>query len=226
MAAVVAEFIGTFFLVFVGVGAVMANALTHALSNLEIVLAFAGAIGIGVYAAGHVSGGHFNPAVTIGLWSAGVFPGRRVVPYLVAQVAGSTAASLLLRALFGLVAGLGVTLPAAPRYLGASFVVEFLGTFLLVYTVYGVAVDRRAAPGIQGFAIGGAIALAGLFAGPVSGGSVNPARSLGPAIVSGNFTDIWLYIVAPILGGIAAALIYRHLVGGPASLEAGTSTQT
>jgi MIP family channel proteins len=226
MGAVVAEFIGTFFLVFVGTGAVMANALTHSLSNLEIVLAFAGAIGIGVYAAGHVSGGHLNPAVTIGLWSARVFPSRMVVPYLVAQVAGATVASLILRAALGMVGGLGVTQPASPHLVGASFLVEFLGTFLLVYTVYGVAVDRRAAAGIQGFAIGGAIALAGLFAGPISGGSVNPARSLGPAIVSGNFHDIWIYIVAPILGGIAAALVYRYVVGGPASIEAGTSTRT
>jgi MIP family channel proteins len=218
LGALVAEFIGTFFLVFVGTGAVIASALTHALSNLEIVLAFAGAIGIGVYAVGHISGGHFNPAVTIGLWSAGVFPGRRVVPYVIAQVAGATVASLILRATYGLVGGLGVTLPASPHLVGASFVVEFLATFLLVYTVYGVAVDRRAAPGIQGLAIGGAIMLAGLVAGPISGGSVNPARSLGPAIVSGNFTDIWLYVVAPILGGVAAALVYRYLVGGRESV--------
>jgi aquaporin NIP len=217
--AIAAEFIGTFFLVFAGVGAVMANALTHSLSNLEIALAFALAIGIGVYNVGHISGAHFNPAVTLGLWSAGVFPGRLVPAYVVAQVAGATLASLILRLALGDVAGLGVTLPASPHLLGPAFLAEALATFFLVYTVYGVAVDKRAAPGIQGAAIGGAILIGGLFAGPVSGGSLNPARSLGPAIVSGNFQDIWLYIVAQVLGGIAAALVYRYVVGGRESVR-------
>lgn len=214
MAEVVAEFIGTFFLVAVGVGSILGFNLGHQVNALAVDVAFAGAIGVGVYAFGHVSGGHFNPSVTLGLYSAGVFPGKRVVGYLLAQLAGASLASLMLKAVYGTVAA-GVTSPSMGQLgIWPSLLVEFAGTYLLVSTVYGTAVDERAPKGVAGVAIGGAILLAGLMAGAVSGGSVNPARSFGPALVSGNFHFYWIYVVAPILGGIAAANVYRHVIVG------------
>lgn len=213
MPEIIAEFLGTFFLVVVGVGSILGLQTAHLVSPLTVDIAFGAIIAVGVFAFGHVSGAHFNPAVTLGLWSSGAFPGARVLGYLVAQFLAATLASLFLDIIYGTVAA-GVTLPASASQIGAAFLVEFVGTYLLVTAIYATAIDQRATKGFAGLAIGGAILLAGLFGGAISGASVNPARSFGPALVSGNFQDYWIYLVAPILGSLAAANIYRRFIMG------------
>ena len=214
MKALVAEAIGTFVLVLGGCGAIAVGSLGAGLGQAGVAAAFGLAIMVGVYALGHVSGAHFNPAVTLAFALTRHFPPRRVLPYWVAQIGGAIAAALFLRATLGATANLGVTHPAVA--LAPAFLWEAAFTALLMLVIMAVATDTRAVGEAAAIAIGGTIALASLVAGPVSGASLNPARSLGPALVAGDLSDIWLYLLAPPLGAAAGALTYAWLRGAAA----------
>lgn len=203
-----AECIGTFLLVFAGTGAIVVDARTHALGHVGVAMTFGLVVMVLVYALGHVSGAHFNPAVTLAFTAVGDFPPAQALPYVVAQLLGAVAASGLLRLLFGNVAGLGATVPAGSAW--QSLALEAVLTFVLMYVIMG-SVDRRAAPGATGLAIGGAVGLDALFGGPISGASMNPARSFGPALVSGHLALHWVYWVGPLAGALLAAAAYRGL---------------
>jgi MIP family channel proteins len=205
--ALVGEFVGTFFLVFAGTGAVIVDAMTHAVTHVGVSFVFGLVVAALVYALAHVSGAHFNPAVTIGFWTAGEFPGGRVPAYILSQVMGAIAASALLRSMFGVVASLGATIPNGPAF--TSVWLELIMTFLLVFVILGSAVHGRAIKSFAGIAIGSTIALDALFGGPISGASMNPARSLGPALVAGVWQSQWIYLTAPFLGAILAVIVYK-----------------
>lgn len=215
--ALAAEFIGTFFLVLAGTGAIVVDAMTHSITHVGVALVFGLVVAALVYALAHVSGAHFNPAVTIGFWAAGEFPGRRVLSYIVAQVLGAIAASWTLRSMFGTVASLGATIPNGTA--STSFWLEVLMTFLLVFVILGSAVHGRAVKSFAGIAIGSTIALDALFGGPISGASMNPARSLAPALVAGLWHDQWVYVIAPIAGALLAVVGYK-LVSDSTSTQA------
>jgi aquaporin NIP len=205
--ALIAEFIGTFFLVFAGTGAIVVDSMTHEITHVGISIVFGLVVAVLIYALGHISGAHFNPAVTVGFWALGEFPARRVTWYISTQLLGAVTASALLSAMFGRTAGLGITMPQGPATV--SLVLELAMTFLLVFVIFGSAVHGKAVKSFAGIAIGGTIALDSLFGGPISGASMNPARSLGPAFVSGIWTDQWIYLVGPIAGALLAVLAYK-----------------
>jgi aquaporin NIP len=204
-----AEAIGTFALVALGPGAVMVSASTHAFGHAGVALAFGLVIAFVVAATGHLSGAHINPAVTVAFWSVRRFPAREVIPYVVAQCAGATAASFTLRWILGPVAALGATVPALS--LGRAFAVEFGYSALLAFVIMGVATDERAPAGVAPFALGATVFAGALVTGPLTGGSFNPARSLGPALAGGGWAAHWLYWAAPISGMIAAMHLYERL---------------
>jgi len=205
--ALIAEFVGTFFLVFAGTGSIVVDSISHEVTHVGVSLVFGLVIAVLIYALGHVSGAHFNPAVTIGFWALGEFPARRVPWYLATQLIGAVAASALLLAMFGKTGGLGVTLPQGAA--STSLILETAMTFLLVFVIFGSAVHGKAVKSFAGIAIGGTIALDALFGGPISGASMNPARSLGPALVSGTWTDQWIYAVGPLVGALLAVVMYK-----------------
>ncbi len=204
--ALAAEAIGTFALVFVGAGAIMVDAENGGLGSVGIALAFGLVIMAMVYAVGHISGAHLNPAVTLAFALRRHFPGARVPAYWVAQVTGAVVAALLLRVSLGDVADVGATSPSGSQ--AQSFLWEAVLTAILLFVVMAVATDTRAVGEAAAIAIGGTIALASLVGGPVSGASLNPARSLGPALASGAMDSLWLYLVAPLVGGTIGALVY------------------
>lgn len=213
--ALVAEFVGTFCLVFAGCCAIVVDAMTHQITHVGVALVFGLVIASLVYALGHVSGAHFNPAVTIGFWALGEFPPARVLPYIAAQLGGSLAASVLLVALFGHTGEVGVTMPSGSPMV--SLVLEAVMTFLLVFVIFGSAVHGMAVKGFAGIAIGAAIALDALFGGPISGASMNPARSLGPAVIAGDLSAQWIYVVGPIAGALLAVATYKTMTFRTAS---------
>jgi MIP family channel proteins len=206
MRALTAEFIGTFALIFIGAGAAIALGVNH-----DPPVAFAHGLTILVFVAafGDISGGHFNPAVTVGLATAGVFPSRRVTPYIIAQLAGGIVAACVLRwAYGGPVNNLGATLVDTQRITyGGAFMFEAVGTGILVSTVLHTAVrsPSRLAP----VAIGLTITLCILGFGIVTGGAVNPARTIGPAVAAGLCAEVPLYVAAQLVGAIGAAVLYR-----------------
>ena len=207
-----AEAIGTFTLVFAGCGAVVVNAQTDgALGHLGVVLAFALAITVMIFAVGHVSGGHFNPAVTLGFVVNRHLAIVDAVVYWVAQVAGAVLAAMMVKAAIGSEAHIGVTMPSGSN--GQAFVVEMILTAFLVFVIMAVATDTRAFGQAAALAIGGTIALDGLFGGPITGASMNPARSFGPALIDGTFDALWIYLAAPAAGGIIGALLYAFIGG-------------
>lgn len=209
----IAEGIGTFGLVFAGTGAVIIDALMNGgVTHVGVALTFGLIIFTMISAVGHISGAHFNPAVTLAFASAGHFPWRRVVPYVASQVVGAFLASLLLRMLFGNVAHLGATLPHGSQM--QSFWLEVVLTFFLMFVITSVATDARAVSRAAAFAIGGTVGLEAMFAGPISGASMNPARSLAPALVSGTWSSLWLYLLAPIVGALIGTWMYRFISDG------------
>ena len=205
--AAAAEAIGTFTLVFAGAGAIMVDAKTHQLGHVGVAITFGLVIMVMIYAVGHVSGAHFNTAVTFAFALTRHFPWQRVVVYWTAQIVGALAAALALRASLGTVAHVGATLPSGSQT--QSFVFEFVMTAVLMFVILAVATDTRAVGEAAALAVGGTIGLDAMFGGPISGASMNPARSLGPAIASGDFHAIWLYIVAPIVGASVGGLLYQ-----------------
>lgn len=205
-----AEFLGTFLLVFAGPGAVVINEVSgDGVTSLGIGLSFGLAVMAAIYAVGHISGAHINPAVTLSFALARHFPWLQVPGYLAAQLLGAAAASAVLRGLFGNVAALGATIPShtAVQALGLEMVI----TFFLMFVIMAVATDVRAVGHAAAIAIGGYVALAATFAGPIAGASMNPARSFGPALVSGEWTHHWIYWVGPIVGAALGAFAYRFV---------------
>jgi aquaporin NIP len=216
----VAEFLGTFVLVFAGCGAIAVASEFGGISHIGVALAFGLAVAVMIYALGHISGAHFNPAVSVGFALGSHFPWRRVATYSMAQVLGAVCAALFLRASLGADADLGVTTPSGTDLQSLAW--EAVLTFVLMLVITAVATDTRAVGEAAALAIGGAVCLGALVGGPVSGASMNPARSLGPALVSGDLTSIWVYIVGPVAGAAAAALAYRYL-RAPGSAPPATS---
>jgi aquaporin Z len=207
--SLIAEFIGTFALVFVGTGAIIVNELTGGVGDLGIALSFGIVIGVMVYALGNISGAHFNPAVSVGFYYSGQLSRPKLWRYILAQISGALSASSLLFLLFGDVANLGATLPRGGEL--ESFILEIVMTFFLMFVILSVTSNRGAKLDVSGIAIGGAVAMDAIFGGPISGASMNPARSLGPSIVSRVFESQWIYIAAPIIGSLIAVLIYQKI---------------
>ena len=208
----VAEAIGTFALVFARCGAIMVDAKTGELGHVGVAITFGLVIMFGIYAVGHISGAHFNPSVTFAFALSRHFPWSRAVGYWAAQFVGAIAAAALLRASLGNIANVGATLPSGSQ--GQSFFWELVLTFFLMFVIMAVATDTRAVGEAAAIAVGGTVGLDAMFGGPISGASMNPARSTGPALVSGDLHALWLYIVAPICGATLAALAYQFLRGG------------
>ena len=209
--ALAGEVIGTFALVFAGCGAIMVDAKTQALGQVGIAATFGLVIMAMVYALGHVSGAHFNPAVTVAFALTRHFPWPRVGAYWAAQLAGALVAALLLRSSLGDLAEVGATLPSGSR--GQAFVWELVLSFFLMLVIMAVATDTRAVGEAAAIAIGGTVALDALFGGPISGASMNPARSLAPAIVAANLDAVWVYLTAPLVGATLGALAYGLVRG-------------
>jgi MIP family channel proteins len=214
-----AESVGTFALVAIGPGAAMVAAKTEAFGHAGVALAFGLVVTLVVASSGHISGAHINPAVTLGFWSLRRFPARDVVPYIVAQCIGAIGASLLLVWLLGPVGNFGATVPVVST--ARAFVIEMGYTALLGFVIMGVATDERSPAAVAPFAIGATVFAGALVTGPLTGGSFNPARSLGPAVVGGVWTAHWLYWAAPIAGMIAGMWLYTLLKPGSAALTAG-----
>jgi MIP family channel proteins len=204
-----AEALGTFALVFAGCGAIMVDAKTGALGHVGVAISFGLVIMVMIYALGHISGAHFNPAVTFAFALTRHFPWPRVGVYWAAQLAGALAAALVLRGSLGDIAHVGATLPSGSD--GQAFLWEGVLTFFLMFVIMAVATDTRAVGEAAAIAIGGTVGLDAMFGGPITGASMNPARSLGPAIASSDYTAIWVYIAAPLLGAAAAAITYQFL---------------
>jgi aquaporin Z len=193
------ELFGTFALVFAGTGAIVINDVTGgAVTHVGVSLTFGLIVMAMIYTVGNVSGAHLNPAVTFGFWVSGRFAGQKVLPYVISQCAGAFLASGLLHLLFPRHSTLGATIPAGP--IAQSFGLEVVLSFLLMFVILNVSVGAKETGVTAGVAIGAVVGLEALFAGPISGASMNPARSLAPAIVSGNIHPLWIYLVAPFLG--------------------------
>ncbi|KAG5029540.1 hypothetical protein JHK85_013500 [Glycine max] len=207
----VAEVVGTYFLIFAGCASVVVNKNNDNVVTLPgIAIAWGLVVTVLVYTVGHISGAHFNPAVTIAFASTRRFPLMQVPAYVAAQLLGSTLASGTLKLLFmGKHDQFSGTLPNGTNL--QAFVFEFIITFLLMFVISGVATDNRAVGELAGIAIGSTILLNVIIGGPVTGASMNPVRSLGPAIVHGEYRGIWIYLLAPVVGAIAGALVYNTI---------------
>jgi len=202
-----AEFTGTFALVLAGTGSIVVNEVTGgAITHVGIALTFGLIVVAMAYAIGPVSGGHMNPAVTLALTANGSFPVKSLGIHITAQVLGACAASGLLLAMFPASSNLGATIPRA-GFVTASFILEFITTMLLVIVILGVS--SSSAHILTGLAAGATVGLEALFAGPISGASMNPARSLAPALISGHTEYLWIYLTSPWAGALAAVAIHR-----------------
>ena len=210
-----AEFVGTFALVFAGAGAIMVDSKTHALGHVGVALTFGLVIMAMIYAVGHISGAHFNGAVTFAFALSRHFPWSRAAAYWCAQLLGAIVAAALLRGSLGNIAHVGATLPSGSQ--AQSFLWELVLSFFLMFVIMAVATDTRAIGEAAAIAIGGTVGFDAMFGGPISGASMNPMRSAGPALVSGDLHALWLYVFAPVLGASAAALAYQLIRGEPAT---------
>src|SRR6266481_787405 len=204
----VAEFLGTFCLVFAGTGAIVIDTVSGgAVSHVGVALTFGLIVLAMIYAVGDISGAHINPAVTIGFCAARRFDAGCVLPYVVSQCAGAFAASVVLRFLFPQSTTLGATVPAGSAI--QSFVLEMILTALLMFVILSVSTGAREKGITAGIAVGAVITLEAMFAGPICGASMNPARSLAPALVSLHLNHLWIYLVGPILGALLAVPLCR-----------------
>lgn len=205
-----AEFVGTFILIFVGTGFIVVDSVSKgSIGHPGISFGFGLTVMFIIYAIGHISGSHINPAATLAFAVVRHFPPIDILPYWIAQISGAIVASATLKALFGNVAGLGATVPSAG--VATSLIIELFIGFILMFVVISVATDTRAVGEFAAVAIGGTVATLALFAGPVSGASLNPARSIGPALLSGRLDNLWIYIVGPMVGFVLGALAYQLL---------------
>jgi aquaporin NIP len=206
-----AEGLAAFALVFAGCGAVVTNATHHnALGSVGVSLVFGLVIMVMIYATGHLSGAHINPAVTVAFTLTRHFPGRDAVAYIGAQLLGAAAgAFLLLAAWSSKPEALGATVPSVST--GTALLYEIVLTAFLMFVIIAVATDTRAVGAAAAIAIGGTVGLDALFGGPITGASMNPARSFGPALASGTWTDFWIYVVGPVVGAAIGALAYQSI---------------
>jgi aquaporin Z len=208
MKRALAEFIGTFGLVFAGTGAIVVNEVSGgAITHVGVALTFGLIVLVMVYTFGDISGAHLNPAVTVGFWAARRMPAGQVPVYVSSQVVGAVAASVALRVLFPQSRLLGATLPAGSEV--QSLVLETILTFLLMLTILNVSTGAKEKGITAGIAVGALIGLEAMFGGPISGASMNPARSFGPALVAGHLEHLWLYLVAPVVGAVGAMFACR-----------------
>lgn len=219
MQKVGAEMIGTFALVFAGCGAMMVDRITGgAIGHAGIAATFGLVIMVMIYATGHICGAHFNPAVTVAFAVVRRFPWRQVPAYVAGQCVAAIAAAFLLRVVLGDVAQIGATAPAGS--LAQSFALEVVLTSFLMFVITAVATDARAVGAMAGWAIGGTVCLGSMFGGPISGASMNPARSLGPALASAQLDSLWLYVAAPAIGAVLGAVAYQLVQCGDSSKDA------
>ena len=205
MKKLAAEFIGTFALVFAGTGAIVIDEVSGgAVTHVGVALTFGLIVLAMIYTVGDISGAHLNPAVSLGFFAARRFPLRDVIPYVVSQFAGAFAASETLRFLFPQNAKLGTTTPAGPTT--QSFVLELVLTAILMFVILGVSTGAAEKGITAGIVVGSVIGLEAMFAGPICGASMNPARSLAPALVSNHLQQLWIYLVAPVIGACVGVL--------------------
>lgn len=206
----IAELTGTFALVFCGTGAVVINEQTGgSVTHVGVSITFGFIVMAMIYSLGSISGAHLNPAVSIAFTVAKRFPVKELLPYIISQVAGAIIASLLLKYLFASNEFLGSTIPAGTVM--QSFILEFILSFFLMLVIINVATGSKEQGMFAGLAIGSTVLLEAMFAGPICGASMNPARSLAPAIVSGHTEYVWIYLTATILGAVAAIPLWKYL---------------
>jgi MIP family channel proteins len=219
----IAELIGTFFLVLAGTSVAVSAALNLPIAglpadSLTVALSFGLALIALVFSLGHISGAHFNPAVTLGLTLSRKFPLKYAFFYLIAQLGGACLAALMVMYAYGekakSIAALGATLPSKGVNAWRVVVIEALVTFLLMVVIMAIATDSRTPKAAAGTAIGFTLTVGVLVAGPLTGGALNPARALGPMLISGRLTDWWAYTSGPIAGAVVAALLYTTLLVG------------
>ncbi len=208
-----AELIGTYALVLAGCGAIMVNSTTGALTHIGVGLSFGLVIMVMIAATGHLCGAHFNPAVTVAFAVTRHFAWQDVPWYIGAQLIGAIGGALTLRMLFGPVAQLGATLPTGT--LMQSLGLEILLTAMLMFVIISVATDSRAVGELAAVAIGSTVALNAIWAGPISGASMNPARSFGPALIAGVWDAQWIYWLGPLIGALIGGLLYQWLRAEP-----------
>ncbi|NVJ68565.1 MAG: MIP family channel protein [Gammaproteobacteria bacterium] len=207
----IAEYLGTFMLIFAGTGAMIINDVSGgAITHVGVALTWGMIVAAIIYSIGDISGAHLNPAVTIGFAVAKRFPVKEVTPYILAQLAGAFSASLVLAWLFPEHLTLGATIPSVTSE--KALVIEFILTFILMFVIMHVAFGAKEKGLMAGAAIGTTVGLEAMFAGPVTNASMNPARSIAPAVVSGNLEHLWLYIVATIAGAVLAVLVSQYLM--------------
>ena len=208
MGKYLAETIGTFALVFCGTGAIIIDSISNgAVGNTGIAMTFGLIVMAMIYAVGDVSGAHLNPAVTIGFKISGHLPSKEVLPYITSQVIGALLASAILKLLFPLASTMGQTLPSGA--LMQTFVLEVILTFFLMFVIINVATGSKEVAMFAGLAIGMTVLLEAMFAGPITGASMNPARSIAPAIFANDLQHIWIYICAPVIGSILSIYAWK-----------------
>lgn len=211
-----AEFLATFFLLIIGCGVVVVGGQTEPLTHEGIAIVWGLIVMVLIYAVGDISGCHINPAVTIAFAAARRFPFSEVLPYVLAQFAGATAAAFALRAVFGVEStNLGATAIHESLPAGGGWAIEFMMTLILMFVVMGVSTGAKEKSITAGLAVGATIGMEAMTAGPMTGASMNPARSFGPAVASGNLVDLHVYLIATVAGALTGMLLYKLVQSSP-----------